>query len=131
MIGTELSMKIRPTYFCRLIVVLVGLAINSAARCSNPLTHIAAGSCNRQDLPQPLWDSILKFQPQLWVGLGDNIYGDTDDLALLEEKWTKQKKILIRASSLTPVWSKESGTTTTTAGTMPGLNTSGKTNPSA
>ena len=85
-------MKIRPTYFCRLIVVLAGLAINFAARCSDPLTHIAAGSCNRQDLPQPLWDSILKFQPQLWVWLGDNIYGDTDDMALLEEKWREQKK---------------------------------------
>jgi len=92
MIEINQSMKIRPTYFCRLIVILAGLAINSPALCSDPLTHIAAGSCNRQDLPQPLWNAILKFHPQLWVWLGDNIYGDTDDMALLEEKWTEQKK---------------------------------------
>ncbi len=85
-------MNIRPTYFCRLFVTLASLSINSAAYCSDPLTRIAAGSCNRQDLPQPLWDSILKFKPQLWVWLGDNIYGDSDNMALLEEKWMEQKK---------------------------------------
>jgi alkaline phosphatase D len=92
MIGIDNTMKIRPTYFCRLIVILASLSMYSAAYCSDPLTRIAAGSCNRQDLPQPLWDSILKFQPQLWVWLGDNIYGDTDDMALLAEKWMEQKK---------------------------------------
>ena len=85
-------MKIRPTYFCRLIVTLTVLSIHSAAYCSEPLTRIAAGSCNRQDLPQPLWDSILNFHPQLWVWLGDNIYGDTDNMSLLAGKWSEQKK---------------------------------------
>ncbi len=92
MIGFDRTMKIRLTYLCRLIVTLAGISINSAAHCIDPLTRIAVGSCNRQDLPQPLWDSILKFQPQLWVWLGDNIYGDTNDMALLAEKWMEQKK---------------------------------------
>jgi len=56
-----------------------------------PVERIAAGSCNRHDLPQPLWEPILAFRPQLWVWLGDNIYGDTGDMAVLKEKWGLQK----------------------------------------
>ncbi|MFD2246422.1 alkaline phosphatase D family protein [Pontibacter ruber] len=53
----------------------------------SPLTTIAFGSCNRQDLPQPLWDDILNNKPQLWVWLGDNIYGDSDDMNVLQKKY--------------------------------------------
>ena len=77
--------------FPRLVTTLAGLFFCSVALCDEPLTRIAAGSCNRQDLPQPLWDSILKFEPQLWIWLGDNIYGDTNDMTLLAEKWAAQK----------------------------------------
>ncbi len=55
------------------------------------LERIAFGSCNRQFLPQPLWTPISAFQPQLWIWLGDNIYGDTDDMKVLAEKWALQK----------------------------------------
>jgi alkaline phosphatase D len=41
------------------------------------LSRIAFGSCNRTDLPQPLWGPIVAYDPQLWVWLGDNVYGDT------------------------------------------------------
>jgi alkaline phosphatase D len=75
----------------RLVTTLAGLFFCSVALCDEPLNRIAAGSCNRQDLPQPLWDSILKFEPQLWIWLGDNIYGDTNDMTLLAEKWAAQK----------------------------------------
>lgn len=61
------------------------------ARGEEPLSRIAAGSCNRQDLPQPLWSSILAFKPDLWIWLGDNIYGDTDRMDELEAKWSEQK----------------------------------------
>ena len=77
--------------------------------CQEALTRIAAGSCNRQDLPQPLWGSILSFHPQLWIWLGDNIYGDTDDMLLLAEKWAKQKsnpgyRQLQNACSIEGIW---------------------------
>ncbi|KHJ36704.1 PhoD-like phosphatase [Pedobacter glucosidilyticus] len=50
----------------------------------------AFGSCNRQNLPQPLWDVILKDQPNLWIWLGDNIYGDTHDMLVFKEKYQEQ-----------------------------------------
>lgn len=55
------------------------------------LERVAFGSCNRHDLPQPIWKPVLAFQPQLWIWLGDNIYGDTESMVELEAKWQAQK----------------------------------------
>ncbi|WP_259404618.1 alkaline phosphatase D family protein [Hymenobacter sp. HSC-4F20] len=52
--------------------------------------RIAFGSCNRHDLPQPLWDDIAKDKPNVWIWLGDNIYGDSDDPAVLKAKYDAQ-----------------------------------------
>jgi alkaline phosphatase D len=52
---------------------------------------LAFGSCNRQNLPQPMWQPILDHQPDLFMFLGDNIYGDTDDMKVLEKKYDFQK----------------------------------------
>ncbi|MEH6579016.1 MAG: alkaline phosphatase D family protein [Amphritea sp.] len=40
--------------------------------------RIAFGSCAKQWQPQPIWQTILKKQPDLWLYLGDAIYADTD-----------------------------------------------------
>jgi len=55
------------------------------------LQTIAIGSCNRQDEPQVIWPTIARQQPDLWVWLGDNIYGDTQDMEVLATKYRKQK----------------------------------------
>jgi alkaline phosphatase D len=55
----------------------------------NTLT-LAFGSCNRQDLPQPLWPVIARARPDVWIWLGDNIYGDSDDPAVLKGKYDAQ-----------------------------------------
>jgi alkaline phosphatase D len=54
------------------------------------LTTIAFGSCNRQDKPQPLWDDVLAQQPDLWIWLGDNIYGDTEDMRQMRDEYAQQ-----------------------------------------
>jgi alkaline phosphatase D len=56
-----------------------------------PLTRIAFGSCSRQDREQPLWPFVRQNNPQLWIWLGDNIYGDTEDMAVLKAKYDQQK----------------------------------------
>lgn len=73
------------------LACLLSISAIPASQAQDPLTRLAFGSCNRQDLPQPLWTPILKFQPQAWIWLGDNIYGDTNDMEVLENKWTTQK----------------------------------------
>jgi alkaline phosphatase D len=52
---------------------------------------LAFGSCNRQNLEQPLWQPIIDHNPDLFMFLGDNIYGDTDDMQVLKEKYQIQK----------------------------------------
>ncbi|HET8861551.1 alkaline phosphatase D family protein [Marivirga sp.] len=52
---------------------------------------LAFGSCNRQNMEQPLWDPIMNHNPDLFMFLGDNIYGDTDDMNVLEKKYEVQK----------------------------------------
>ncbi len=67
-----------------------------AARAGIPIdpgaavTRVAFGSCNRTTLPQPIWDPVLAAEPQLWIWLGDNVYGDTDDMAVMRSKYEAQ-----------------------------------------
>ncbi len=53
------------------------------------LKKIGIGSCNHQDKKQPLWGPIIKNRPDLWIWLGDNIYGDTEDMAVMKKKYDK------------------------------------------
>lgn len=100
-------MIFRTHFLAVLLASLAGSAGLHAA--GEPLTRIAAGSCNRQDLPQPLWEPITAFHPQLWIWLGDNIYGDTHKTELLAEKWAAQKnqpgyQRLLASSRVLGVW---------------------------
>ena len=40
-----------------------------------PLGRIAFGSCADQDKPQPIWEAILAYRPELFLFMGDNVYG--------------------------------------------------------
>lgn len=52
-------------------------------------TRIAFGSCASQDRPQPILDSVVAHKPDLFLWLGDNIYGDTKDMSVLRAKYAK------------------------------------------
>jgi alkaline phosphatase D len=52
-----------------------------------PLTLIAFGSCANQSKPQPIWNAINAHRPDLFLFLGDNIYGDTEDMQLLRARY--------------------------------------------
>ncbi len=76
------------------IITLASLLIDSQAQdlsYSKELTKIAIGSCNRENAPQLLWGHINSHNPDLWIWLGDNIYGDTDDMAVMKKKYDLQK----------------------------------------
>ncbi len=45
-------------------------------RDEQPLTRFTFGSCNYSDRDQSYWQQIAKDDSQLWIWLGDNIYGD-------------------------------------------------------
>lgn len=52
-----------------------------------PLTKIAFGSCCIHDGPQPIWDVIAENKPDVFLFIGDNIYADTEDMAVMAEKY--------------------------------------------
>jgi alkaline phosphatase D len=55
----------------------------------SPFDTIAFGSCAHQDQPQPIWDAVVASQPDLFVFLGDNVYGDTQDMDVLRAKYDR------------------------------------------
>lgn len=59
-------------------VLILGslLAVPAGAAEPAALTRIAFGSCADQHHPQPLMDQILAWRPELFLFLGDNVYGD-------------------------------------------------------
>lgn len=57
------------------------------------ISRVAFGSCSKQDLPQPIWTAIRQSKPQVFLYMGDNIYGDTYDMQVLAEKWQQQKNV--------------------------------------
>jgi alkaline phosphatase D len=52
-----------------------------------PWRRIAFGSCAKQDRPQPIWEAVVAARPQAFLFLGDNIYGDSEDVEVLRAKW--------------------------------------------
>ena len=78
---------------------------------SQILTRIAFGSCLSQEMPQPVWDTLLAQQqvddtgPDLVLLMGDNVYGDCDhdDCFLLRQAyrtWANHPSLQGAASQL-------------------------------
>lgn len=56
---------------------------------SSPATTftIAFGSCGSQEHPLPIFNDVVKHEPDVFIFLGDNIYGDTEDMEILRQKY--------------------------------------------
>lgn len=50
---------------------------------------IAFGSCSHQDHPLPIFNNVVEHQPDVFVFLGDNIYGDTKNMDTLRAKYQR------------------------------------------
>ncbi|KAK9269892.1 hypothetical protein L1049_025465 [Liquidambar formosana] len=58
-------------------LLITSLVIFACSASDEPLvTRIAFGSCANQSAPQLIWNAITDFDPQIFIWLGDNIYGD-------------------------------------------------------
>ncbi len=67
----------------------------SQAQSGKPLSRIAFGSCAKQTLPQPIWEPILAYRPDLFIFAGDNVYGDfhSPDAADLKRAYAEATQI--------------------------------------
>ncbi|MBP7399567.1 MAG: alkaline phosphatase family protein [Chitinophagales bacterium] len=75
-------MQFLKSYFFLLYSLFV--LIHSSA---NAQITFAFGSCNKENLPQNYWEEIAKQNPDLWIWMGDNIYGDSYDTSVLAFKY--------------------------------------------
>lgn len=70
------------------LLVITSLILSPLAQADDkPISLIGFGSCAKQDKPQPILDLVTERKPDLFVYLGDNIYGDTEDMDLLRAKY--------------------------------------------
>lgn len=90
------------TYFTAILLLTVfsgchppsetKLPSHAALDTSETITTIAFGSCNKENMPQPLWRYIMENKPDLWIWMGDNIYADTQDMELMDSLYGIQKQ---------------------------------------
>ena len=68
-----------------LSIALLGLAGAALAQPAPPLTRIAFGSCADEEKPQPIWDAVGRYRPELFLFTRDNVYGDVRGGQVLPE----------------------------------------------
>lgn len=80
---------------CLILIALfpsLSLAQNADEVRNKALNQITFGSCSKQDKTEgQLWDEVNRLDSDLWIWLGDNIYGDTEDMTVMREKYDIQK----------------------------------------
>ena len=62
-------------------------SIKAVADLQHLPSKIAFGSCSNQNKPQPILNTVVSQKPDLFIYLGDNIYGDTKDMNVLAQKY--------------------------------------------
>ena len=70
-------------------VLALALGLAFSANTMTATSKILFGSCGHQDKDIPIFDTINKEQGDLFIFLGDNIYGDTNDMTVLANKYQK------------------------------------------
>ena len=63
------------------------LLILSVSPSALAISKVYFGSCAKQYKAMPIFDAISKDKPDVFVFLGDNIYGDTEDMTELSDKY--------------------------------------------
>lgn len=71
--------------------VLAGFlfACTPSEKPTTSVTTIAFGSCGHEDQPQPVLQIAAEKKPTAFIFLGDNIYGDTDNMDTLRAKYAR------------------------------------------
>ncbi len=65
------------------------LGLTSFAQDSVKVSRIAFGSCGHETHKLPIFDNIVEHNPDVFIFLGDNIYGDTKNMKVLQKKYNK------------------------------------------
>ena len=74
-----------------------------------PEVRIAFGSCAHSYDTLKIFDAINAQEPEVWIWLGDIVYGDTHDMKVMREKYERQKakpeyQQLLKQSKVIGIW---------------------------
>lgn len=94
-----------PASLCIILLAIVG----GKAVAEEPITRVACGSCYRPRLDRGIWKTIGETRPQLFLFMGDNIYADTVDMAIMEKRYRELTNLpayqaLQRSCRVLPIW---------------------------
>jgi alkaline phosphatase D len=78
-------------FFLLLMFFSVACQSDKTEEREEPISIIAFGSCDHQYNKEKLWNEVLAQKPQLWIWGGDIVYGDTDNMDTLRNKYAIQK----------------------------------------
>lgn len=80
-------------HFIFVSIFTIGLTIfilhTTKANSDKPLERITFGADFDQEKPQPLWNTLLNFNPELFLFLGDNVYADTENTSVMRKAYEK------------------------------------------
>ncbi|MDP0491384.1 MAG: alkaline phosphatase D family protein [Verrucomicrobiota bacterium JB023] len=69
--------------------LLSAFALLSCSLSAGETTFITFASCHKESRPAPAFETIAAQRPDLFIWMGDNIYGDSDDIEVLVQKYRK------------------------------------------
>lgn len=75
-----------PLMLLRAVLLLALLGILPA---EEPVTRIACGSCYKPKGDRGIWPVIASTKPELFLFMGDNIYADTEDMAVMRRDYAE------------------------------------------
>ena len=73
-------------------ILLIALSCTKPVEKNHPdalITKIAFGSCGWENHPLPIFNRVVEHQPDFFIFLGDNIYGDTKVMDTLRVKYQR------------------------------------------
>lgn len=81
---------VRYTLFTIFISILFYLSsLHAENYVSKTISKIAFGSCANQNVSQPVWTTIHKYKPDLFIFTGDIVYADTSDVDGIRKAYQK------------------------------------------
>ena len=74
------------------IVFFLSFVLSYSCNQKNQHTIIAFGSCSHEFDSLQMWDNVITHMPTAWIWMGDNIYGDTENMEVMQAKYDMQKQ---------------------------------------
>jgi alkaline phosphatase D len=124
MLNADSCLSSRRQRLCRLLTIACTMAIVAVApgaraevdtrppaqpdphvALDRTLTRIGFGSCAEGGKEQAIWEAVLAARPELFLFLGDNVYGDTRDMAVLRARYAQlaQQPGFVQLRDTTPI----------------------------